>query len=55
MRPDNLDDYAILQALRVNNVRLITENGVSDLANANDRMMAMFMLTMKDYERSVRA
>jgi DNA invertase Pin-like site-specific DNA recombinase len=53
LRPDNFEDYEILELLRTHKVRLYTESGVTDLDSNQDRFMATVMLGVSGLERGV--
>lgn len=53
LRPENFEDYAILQLLEEYGVKLYLRDGVFDLSNASDKLFAHIKYAMAGYERTL--
>ncbi len=53
MRPENFEDYVILQRLAEHGVKLYLRDGVFDLNNASDKLFAHIKYAFAGYERKL--
>jgi site-specific DNA recombinase len=52
MRPDNFEDYALLQVFKDHAVKIYAPDDVMDLSTASGQLMGMFKFGMAGYERA---